>query len=115
MQPALYRLQITDNDHQEIVEIVSHAAGQVANGFHFLRLTRPLVCSTTFCKVTSDLGKSQMLAIGSFDRIDNYARPEAASVFTTAPAFGFVFSRFKGRAKCCLRQILIKIFGCIER
>ena len=38
LEPALQRFQIADNDCQHVVEVVRDAAGQLADGFHLLRL-----------------------------------------------------------------------------
>ena len=37
-QPALQDLRVAGNDHQQIVEIVGDAAGELAERFHLLRL-----------------------------------------------------------------------------
>ena len=36
----LRRLQIADDDRQEVVEVVSYSPRKLSNRFHFLRLTK---------------------------------------------------------------------------
>ena len=42
-QAALERLRIAADDHQQIVEIMSHAAGELSERLHLLRLAELLV------------------------------------------------------------------------
>ncbi len=39
---ALRGFEIADDNGEQIVEIVCHSAGELADGFHFLRLEQPL-------------------------------------------------------------------------
>ena len=53
-------LKIADDDHQEIVEVVGDASGELADGFHLLRLPRALVGGAPLGEVARNLGKSDM-------------------------------------------------------
>ncbi len=94
-QPALHGLEITNDHHEKIVEVMSDAAGKLADGFHFLCLPRPLVGSTAFCEVARNLGEADVPPVRTVDRIDDHARPEPAAILAQPPAFGLILPGFE--------------------
>ena len=102
-QVALQRFEIADDDREQIVEVMGHATGELADAFHLLRLAQPLLGGATFGEIARDLGKSDDLALRVPDCVDHHARPEPGAVLADAPAFRLVlagarrrFERFYG-------------------
>ena len=54
--------QIADDDHQQIIEFMSDAAGQLSNGFHLLSLTELLVPFVMFRHVEDKVEKAYDVA-----------------------------------------------------
>ena len=84
---------VADDDSQQVVEVVRHAAGQLTDRFHFLRLcklfARPIehfLCLVTLGNVARHLGKADELASVILDRIDHHAGPKSASILAEPPA-----------------------------
>ena len=68
-RPAQQRLRLAAHDHQQVVEVVRDAAGQLAERLHFLRLRKLLVRPlerflriALFGDVARDLGKADKFA-----------------------------------------------------
>ncbi len=61
---ALQRFEIADDDRKQIVEVMRNATGELADAFHFLRLTQPLLGGAPLRQVARDLGKSHQVALG---------------------------------------------------
>ena len=80
-----------------------HAAGELAERIHLLRLgellLQPLERHLRFAAlgdVAGDLGKADQLAVVVADRIDDHAGPEERSVLADAPALLLVAAGFPG-------------------
>src|SRR5581483_7013989 len=100
----------SENDRQQIVEIVRDAPGQLSDGLHLLRLEQllagflePALRLTRLGNVARDLGKTDQLAIRITDRVDDDMRPEARAVLAQAPAFIFEFSLARRLRQVALR------------
>ena len=92
---ALHRLQIADDDGQQVVEVVRDAAGQLADRLHLLRLRKLLLRAlqrllrlAPLGDVARDLGEADQLAGRIADRVDDDARPEGRAVLAHPPALG---------------------------
>jgi len=101
---ALRCFQIADDDGEQIVEIVCHSAGELADGLHFLRLQQPLarllellLGQVPFRDIARHLGKADQLARIVVDRVDHHACPKSAATLADAPALGLV-AAFSGRS-----------------
>jgi hypothetical protein len=97
------RMDVAGDDHQEIVEIMRHAAGELAQCIELLRLRQlPLdffqvqLGFAAFGNVTGNLGKADKIAVIAANGIDYHTRPEEAAVLADAPAF-FVVATMIGR------------------
>ena len=90
VQVALKRFEIADDDGEEVVEVVRDAARDLANSLHLLRLPRALVGRAPLGQIARDLRKTQKLALGALDRVDDGAGPEGCPVLSDAPTFGLV-------------------------
>ena len=97
----MQRLQISDDDREQIIEVVRNAPGQLSDAFHLLRLPRPFIGGASFRQVAGNLGKSQEFALRRFDRVDNDTRPKRGAILADAPAFRLVFA-----GRCRDRQCL---------
>ncbi len=87
------------DDHQEVVEVVGDAAGQLAEGFHLLGLHQLLVGALQLQlglpplgDVAGDLGEAQERTPFVADGVDQHAGPEHRTVLAHAPAFGLVLA-----------------------
>ena len=85
-EPAAQKLRVTADDHQQIVEVVGDAAGQLAERLHLLRLgellLRPLerrLRLPPLGDVARDLDEADQRAQLVADRLDHNARPERGS------------------------------------
>jgi hypothetical protein len=81
------------DDHQEIVEIMRHAAGQLAERVELLRFRQLLVHLfelelglAALGNVPGDLGEADEIAV-LVDWVDDDAGPEEGAVLADAPAF----------------------------
>ena len=102
-EPAAQQLGVAADDHQEIVEIVGDAAGQLAERLHLLRLgellLRPLergLRLPPLGDVARDLHEADERAHLVADRLDHDARPEQALVAPHAPALDDVLALVGG-------------------
>ena len=93
-QPLAHQLEAAEHRHQQIVEVVRDAAGELADRIHLLRLEQrlagllePLLRLAALGDVARDLGEADDLAAIVADGIDDDMRPEAAAVLAHAPAF----------------------------
>ena len=84
--------KIADDDRKQVVEVMSHAAGESANPFHFLRLQQPLFGRASFGEIAGHLGETYNLAGRITECVHKNACPEARTILTDAPALRFVFS-----------------------
>jgi hypothetical protein len=94
---ALRGFQIADNDGEQVVEIVCHSAGELADGFHFLPLEQPLarliehfLRQAPFCDIARHFGEADQVASVVADRIDHDACPEPTAILADAPALGLM-------------------------
>ena len=85
--PPAQHLRVAAHDHQQIVEVVRDAAGQLAERLHLLRLRqlfararRARLRLAPLGDVAGDLGKADQRAFLVMDRVDDDTRPEAAAV-----------------------------------
>ena len=92
----LHHLQAAADAGQQIVEVVREAAGQLADGFHLLRLAKLLLDRALLGQVARDLGEADQLARVVADRIDDHASPEPRAVLAHPPAFGFEAALARG-------------------
>ena len=95
-QPLPQQLQAAQDRHQQIVEIMRDAAGELADRIHLLRLEQRLAGALqrllgvfAFGDVAGDLGEAEEPAILAADGIDHHMRPEAGAVLAHPPAFAF--------------------------
>jgi hypothetical protein len=95
LERALQGFQVADDDGQEVVEVVRHAAGELADSLHLLRLGKLLLRPfqrlrhlAPFGHVARDLGETQQVAVLVADRIDDDAGPELRAVLAHAQALG---------------------------
>ncbi len=95
-QALARKFEATKNRHQQIVEVMGNAAGQLPDRFHFLRLKQRLAgtSSSLFSvllirDITRNLGKADQRAIFMADRVNDNTRPEARPILANAPAFIF--------------------------
>ena len=84
------------DDHQQVVEVVGHAASKLAERVELLQFREMLLHLfefelgvTALGDVAGDLGKADQSAV-FMDRIDDHAGPEEGAVLADAPAFLFV-------------------------
>lgn len=92
-QALAHDLQIAKDDRQQVIEIMSDAAGELADGLQFLGLEQ---CLTGLLEgllglgdigdVAGDLGKAQQCASVAADRIDDHMSHEARAILAHAPA-----------------------------
>src|SRR5262245_37281319 len=120
-RPAQKRLRLTAYDHQQVVEVVRDAAGQLTEGFHFLRLRELFVGAferflriALFRDVPRDLGKADKFAELVADRVDDNVGPEQGPVLAHAPRFGLESTRCRGDRQRAVRESGLAIFRCIE-
>ena len=99
----LQGMDVAGHDHQQIVEVVRHAAGELAERIHLLGfgelLLQPLerhLRLAALGDVAGDLGKADQLAVIVADRIDDHAGPEERAVLADAPALLLVAAGFPG-------------------
>ena len=90
------KVEAADDDGEQIVEIMGDAAGQLADRVHLLRLddgvtrgVERLLRFAPFGQVAGDLGKTEQLALGIANAVDDDIGPEARSILANAPSFGF--------------------------
>src|SRR5882672_2493689 len=95
-------MQAAGDDHQQIVEIMRHAAGELAErvellGFRqlLLHLLEPELGLAPLGDVAGDLGEADDLAALAH-RIDHDTGPEERPVLADAPAFFLVAAGFLG-------------------
>src|SRR4029078_3879354 len=84
-QALAHQFETAEHDHQQIVEIVRDAAGELPDGVHLLRLQQRLACLLEVLlrfhalrDVARDLGVSENLPEIVTNGIDDDVRPEAA-------------------------------------
>ncbi len=99
------RVKTAADDHQEIVEIVRDAAGQLAERVELLRFRELLMHLfelelgfAALGNVPGDLGETDEVAV-LVDGIDDDAGPEEGAVLADAPAFLLVAALFPGDAQ----------------
>ena len=102
-EPAAQKLRMAADDHQEVVEVVRDAAGELAERLHLLRLgellLRPLergLRLPPLGDVAGDVHEADQRADLVADRLDHGARPEHALVAPHAPALDDIFALVGG-------------------
>ena len=120
-EPAAQKLRVAADDHQQIVEVVGDAAGQLAERFHLLRLgellLRPLergLRLPSLGDVAGDLHEADERADLVADRLDHDARPEQALVAPHAPAFDDAFALVGGELERARRLAALLLLLGIE-
>ena len=119
-EPAAQELRVAADDHQQIVEIVGDAAGQLAERLHLLRLRELLLGPLQRClrlpslgDVARDLHETGERAHLVADRLDHHARPEQALVAPHPPAldhaFALVGSDLEGTRRLAALLLLLGI------
>ena len=103
LEPALQDLRVAGDDHQQIVEVVRDAAGELAERLHLLRLGELLarlferdLRLVLLGDVARHLGEADQLAGLVADRVDHRGRIEAAAVLAHAPALRFELALARG-------------------
>jgi hypothetical protein len=96
-------LQIADDDHHQIVEVVGNAAAQLADGLHLLRCGELLLSRFqgalrfhSLGDVAGDFGEANRLAGLVANRIDHHERAKARAILAQTPSLGFVFALARG-------------------
>src|ERR1700761_3857320 len=102
-------MQAAADDHQEVVEVMRHAAGQLAERIELLRFRKMLLHLlelklgfAAFGDVAGDLGEADQPAV-LMDRINDDARPEERAVLADAPTFFLITPLFPGGPKRACR------------
>ena len=110
--PALGDVEIAQNDHQQVVEVMRDAAGELADRLHALHLQHALVDAlemllrkTLFRHVARDLAEADQRAGRIEDRVDHHARPETVAALADAPAFRFEAALRLGLAQSAPRHV----------
>ena len=95
-QTLAQQLQAAEHRHQQVVEVVRHPAGQLADGVHLLGVEQGLAGAVqrilrffAFGDVARDLGEAQQLSLLIAYGVNDDMRPETAAVLAQPPAFGF--------------------------
>ena len=99
------RVKTAADDHQEIVEIMGDAAGQLAERVELLQFRKLLMHLlelelglAALGNVPGDLGEADEIAV-LVDGVDDDAGPEEGAVLADAPAFLLVAALFAGDAQ----------------
>src|SRR5262245_33388639 len=116
-QPALQDLRIAGDDHQQIVEIMCDASGELSEGVHLLRLGKLLAglveCHLRFVlrsNVTGYFCKSGQLPRIVANGLDQFVRIEPAAVLGHEPALRLVLPVAYRGDQGILRHMLRAIF-----
>ena len=103
-------LDVPAHDHQQVVEIVRDAAGQLPERVHLLRFGKLLLHLLEFHLrfaplgvVACDLGEAHQRAV-LVDRVDHHACPEERAVLAHAPAFRRIASMLRRRREGARRH-----------
>ena len=95
-QPLTQKFETAKHRHQQVIEIVGDAAGELTDRLQLLRLhsklTRPfqiLFGFFTFGYVAGDLGKANNGTAVVPNSVDHDMRPEPRSVLADTPSFPF--------------------------
>ena len=111
-QPALQDLRVAGNDHQQIVEVVGDAAGELAERLHLLRLGELLagllerdLRLVLGGDVAGELGEADQLAGIVADGVHHHAGIEAAAVLAHQPALRLELALARGRDERLLRHV----------
>ncbi|MNP15440.1 hypothetical protein D3C76_1077970 [compost metagenome] len=101
----------TENDGQDIVEVMGHAARELAKGLellcleqlatHFIELDRGLM---PIGNVASNLGQADDLAVRVTDNIKRSQRPKTRAILANTPAFILGATGFQCQVQQPLRQ-----------
>ena len=93
----LQRLDVARHHHEQVVEVMRHAAGELAERVHLLRFGKlPLNSGKLHLRlaalgdIAGDLGVADQLAGFIANRIDHHAGPEERTILADAPAFLFI-------------------------
>ena len=119
-QALAHQFETAEHRHQEIVEVMGDAAGQVPDRLHLLRLQERLAGLLQLLlrlfalgDVSGDLRVSNDRARIVADRVDDDVRPKARSILAYAPAFilepSFALGGVEGVLRIAGRAILIGI------
>src|SRR5262249_26249700 len=89
------QLEVVHDGGEDVVEVVRDAAGELAHGFHLLRLVKRLARLLELQPrlpqlgyVARDLGETDQLARLVAHRIDDDVRTEPCAILARTPAFG---------------------------
>src|SRR5579864_8274570 len=74
-------LCIATDDHQQVVEVVSHTTGQASNGFHLLRLAELILERTAVGHILGDGFQNVRRLIGAADGASTDAHGNRAAIF----------------------------------
>ena len=111
---SLQRLKVADDDGKKIIEVVGHAAGELAYSFHLLTLTRTFVGRASLRKISRYFRKTQQLSVSAFDRVNDDACPERAFILAQTPSLGFVFAGLSSDPESPLRHSITSVLGHIK-
>ncbi len=94
-QALAQEFEAAQHRHQQVVEVVGDAAGELAHRLHLLglgqgslRLRQRLFGAAALGDVAGYLGEADMRTVLAADRIDDDAGPEAGPIAAQAPALG---------------------------
>ena len=120
-EPAPQNLRVTAHDHQQIVEVVSDAPGQLAERFHLLRLRKLLLRAlkrelrlAPLRDIARDLGIADQGTQLVADRFNDKARPERGLVAPHLPALGSILAFIGGNMKRARRFAALPLLLCVE-
>ena len=112
-QALAHQFETAEHRHEQIVEVVGDAAGQLSDRIHLLGLEQCLaglfellLRFLALGDVAGDLGEAQNGPVAVADGIDDDVRPEARAVLADAPALLFEPSLPRGR-----RQRVVRLAG----
>src|ERR1700733_6879065 len=83
-EEALEEIEISDNDGQQIIEVVSNASGELAEGIHFLALLQLLLEAPSLRNVAGNFGCADNAPSGVFDGRDHERYMNQLSILSLA-------------------------------
>jgi len=121
VMPAVEQFEIAAQYLQQVVEVVSDAARQLAHGFHLLGAKQ---CRAglfelpagvqAFGDVPRDLRETDERAVFAPDRVDHDVCPETLAILAHAPSLGLEASFACGNRQPAFRQSGCRVFWRIE-
>ncbi len=107
------QLQAAEHGHQQVVEVMGHAAREAADGLHLQGLAQLGFGGLALGHIAGDLGKADQPAL-IVDGIDDHRGPKARAILAHAQAFGLHAARADRRAQPRLGQPGLLVFGRVK-